>query len=81
LANGYLELLDSDELAKRFEVDRQIRQQQNLATNVGDDYLLAAMQKGLPACAGVAVGLDRLLMAKTGSSDIAKLLSFPCGNA
>jgi lysyl-tRNA synthetase class 2 len=81
LANGYLELLDSDELAKRFEADRQIRQQQNLATNVGDDYLLAAMQKGLPACAGVAVGLDRLLMAKTGSSDIAKLLSFPCGNA
>jgi lysyl-tRNA synthetase class 2 len=81
LANGYLELLDSDELAKRFEADRQIRQQQNLATNVGDDYLLAAMQKGLPACAGVAVGLDRLLMAKLGSRDIATLLSFPFGNA
>jgi lysyl-tRNA synthetase class 2 len=81
LANGYLELLDSDELAKRFEADRQIRQQQNLATNVGDDYLLAAMQKGLPACAGVAIGLDRVLMAKSGSSDIATLLSFPFGNA
>lgn len=81
LANGYLELLDSDELAKRFEADRQIRQQQKLATNVGDDYLLAAMQNGLPACAGVAVGLDRLLMAKTGSSDIATLLSFPFDNA
>jgi lysyl-tRNA synthetase class 2 len=81
LANGYLELLDSDELAKRFALDRQIRQHQNLATNVGDDYLLAAMQQGLPACAGVAVGLDRLLMAKTGIIDIAKLLSFPCGNA
>ena len=81
LANGYVELLDSDELAQRFAADRQIRRQQNLATNVGDDYLLAAMQQGLPACVGVAVGLDRLLMAITGSSDIAKLLSFPCGNA
>ena len=81
LANGYLELLDSDELAKRFEADRQIRREQNLVTNVGDDYLLAAMKDGLPACVGVAVGLDRLLMAKTGSGDIAKLLSFPFGNA
>ncbi len=81
LANGYLELRDSEELAKRFEADRQIRQQQNLATNVGDDYLLAAMQSGLPACAGVAVGLDRLLMAKTGISNIGQLLSFPFGNA
>jgi lysyl-tRNA synthetase class 2 len=81
LANGYLELLDSDELAKRFETDRQIRGEQGLVTNVGDDYLLAAMQEGLPACVGVAVGLDRLLMTKTGSNDIAKLLSFPVGNA
>jgi lysyl-tRNA synthetase class 2 len=81
LANGYLELCDSDELAKRFEADRQIRQQQNLATNVGDDYLLAAMHSGLPVCAGVAVGLDRLLMAKTGISNIDQLLSFPFGNA
>jgi lysyl-tRNA synthetase class 2 len=81
LANGYLELRDSDELAKRFEADRQIRQQQNLATNVGDDYLLAAMHSGLPPCAGVAVGLDRLLMARTGISNIGELLSFPFGNA
>lgn len=62
LANGYNELLDANELRQRFEHDNQQRKQQNKPEMPIDENLLAAMQAGLPACSGVAIGLDRLMM-------------------
>jgi lysyl-tRNA synthetase class 2 len=46
-----------------------------------DERLLAALQAGLPDCAGVALGIDRLLMAMTGSERIADVLAFPFARA
>ena len=42
-----------------------------------DPRLLAALQHGLPDCSGVAIGLDRVLMAQLGVDDIRELLAFP----
>ncbi len=73
LANGYHELTDSDEQRQRFEkelvgTDRPI-----------DEKLLIAMEKdeaGLPSCAGVAMGIDRVLMLQLGAKTIAEVMSF-----
>ena len=81
LANGYLELTDAVELRRRFELDNRHRQLLNKETVPLDECLLAAMADGLPNCAGVALGLDRLLMAMTGSATIQEVLAFPAENA
>jgi lysyl-tRNA synthetase class 2 len=81
LANGYLELTDAVELRRRFELDNRHRQLLNKETIPLDEYLLAAMADGLPDCAGVALGVDRLLMAMTGSVTIQEVLAFPLENA
>ena len=81
LANGYFELTDAEEQAKRFAQDNLERRQLNLPEIPPDKYLLAAMRHGLPVCSGVAVGLDRLLMLKVGESAIEKVLSFPITRA
>lgn len=62
LANGYDELLDADVLRQRFEQDNLQRQQIKKPVMPIDEGLLSAMESGLPACTGVALGLDRLLM-------------------
>ena len=77
LANGYWELLDADEQAQRFRRDHKMRTERSQILNPLDDKLLAAMASGMPACAGVALGVDRLLMLKTGSQDISDVLAFP----
>jgi lysyl-tRNA synthetase class 2 len=77
LANGYHELTDAAEQAARFEQDRQLRQQQGLRDMSADPHLLAALDHGLPDCSGVAIGLDRVLMAQLGVEDIRELLAFP----
>jgi len=46
-----------------------------------DQRLLAALEHGLPACAGVALGVDRLLMVITGASHISQVLAFPFDRA
>jgi len=76
LANGYFELTDSGEQAKRFAQDNHERSQSDLPTIPPDEYLIAAMKHGLPACSGVAVGLDRMLMLKVGAKSIEDVLSF-----
>ena len=81
LANGYLELTDAVELRRRFELDNRHRQLLNKETVPLDECLLAAMADGLPNCAGVALGVDRLLMAMTGSATIQEVLAFPSENA
>ncbi len=81
LANGYFELLDSQELATRGEADNAKRRALNLPEMAIDRCLLAAMTAGMPSCAGVAMGVDRLLMIKLGIKHIAQAMSFDTEHA
>lgn len=81
IANGYQELTDAAEQRRRFEADNAERQALGLPELPLDERLLAAMQSGIPDCAGVALGLDRLLMVKAKQGDIAAVLAFPFGRA
>lgn len=81
IANGYQELTDADEQRQRFDRDNARRRQEGLPELPVDERLLAALTHGLPECAGVAVGVDRLLMLKTGREDIGLVISFPGGKA
>jgi len=77
LANGYVELLDPDEQMQRFEVDQNRREQFGRPRRPIDDEFVAALKSGLPPCAGVAVGFDRLHMLNEGIDDIRLTLNFP----
>ncbi|MHB8912077.1 MAG: EF-P lysine aminoacylase EpmA [Lysobacter sp.] len=76
IANGYHELADADEQARRFDNDRDVRARRGAAAPPHDAHLLAALAAGFPDCAGVAMGVDRLLMAMLGSERIADVLAF-----
>jgi lysyl-tRNA synthetase class 2 len=81
LANGYHELDDASEQRARFERDLDVRRERGTAAPSLDERLLSALQAGLPGCAGVALGIDRLLMAMMGSDRIADVLAFPFARA
>ena len=81
LANGYHELIDPDEQRARFERDLSVRDSRESVAPPIDEQLLSAMRSGLPPCAGVALGIDRLLMAMLGSTRIADVLAFPFDRA
>ena len=81
LANGYHELLDVDEQRTRFERDVALRRSRGHAVPPVDEALLAALDHGLPPCAGVALGIDRLLMAMLGTDRIADVLAFDFARA
>ncbi len=81
LANGFHELTDAGEQEARFAADNRRRQQQGLSPVPLDRHLLDALAHGLPACAGVALGVDRLLMLLAGVTDIRKVLTFPLERA
>jgi len=72
---------DSAEQRRRFEAENQQREQAGLPLMPLDESLLAALEQGLPDCAGVALGLDRLLMLLAGKSEIAEVLAFDSGRA
>jgi elongation factor P--(R)-beta-lysine ligase len=76
LANGYHELTDAAEQRARFVRDNARRRDRGLPELPLDENLLAAMERGLPECSGVALGVERLLMAMTGSDDIRDVLAF-----
>lgn len=76
LANGYFELVDVDEQAARFEADNCARRAQRLPAIRVDRHLLAALEHGLPDCAGVAIGLDRVLMLRLAQDDLDAVLGF-----
>ncbi|OQW93341.1 MAG: hypothetical protein BWK79_11670 [Beggiatoa sp. IS2] len=80
LANGFCELTDPIEQRFRFEQDLVKRQSLERLIPVLDENFLAALQAGLPACSGVALGLDRLFMLITGASHIREVLSFSIEN-
>ena len=75
LANGFHELNDADEQRRRFVADLDKRQQMGKAAIPVDEKLLAALPQ-MPDCAGVAVGLDRLVMLAAGATVIDDVLSF-----
>jgi len=76
LANGYVELTDPEEQARRFADNQQLRASRGQDQRPLDLRLVAAMRNGLPDCAGVAVGVDRLLMIKAGANDIRQIQTF-----
>jgi len=81
LANGFHELTDADEQLARFEADNRVRLAQGRKPLPVDHRLIEALRRGLPDCAGVALGLDRLLMLKLQAGAIDEVLSFPLGEA
>ena len=81
IANGYHELADADEQRQRFAADGVARKRLGLAQMPVDERLLAALTHGLPDCAGVAVGLDRLFMIAAGESSIQAMMAFPVARA
>lgn len=81
LANGYQELTDAGEQARRFQIDNAHRRQAGKVEMAPDPWLLAALESGLPPCSGVALGIERLQMVLTGAERIAQVLPFPIDRA
>jgi lysyl-tRNA synthetase class 2 len=77
LANGFDELLDADEQRQRFKHENMRRVAAGLKSSTTDEHLLNALEHGLPACSGVALGLDRLLMLLVGADTLEQVLAFP----
>ena len=76
LANGFHELLDPVEQRRRFDADLERRRHLGLPQVAVDERFLAALEAGMPACAGVALGLDRLLMLIAGAKTLGEVLAF-----
>ena len=76
LANGYHELTDAAEQRARFARDLARRRARGQPEPPIDDALLDALATGMPACAGVALGIERLLMCLAGTDDIRDVLAF-----
>lgn len=76
LANGFHELQDAAEQAKRFANDLITRSEIGLNEVPIDENFLAALKHGLPDCAGVALGVDRLVMLATQNKSVSEVISF-----
>lgn len=81
LANGYHELLDPAVLRRRNAENNRLRAADGKYTLPEDSRLLAAMDHGLPACCGCALGFDRLVMVATGATTIQDVMAFPIERA
>jgi lysyl-tRNA synthetase class 2 len=77
LVNGFVELSDAAEQRRRFEADLARRAGEGRAEPPVDKNFLAALDAGLPDCAGAALGFDRLAMLALGASSIAEVTAFP----
>ena len=77
IANGFHELCDASEQLSRFKEEINIRKKAGKPELPLDTQLIAALEQGLPECAGVALGVDRLLMVLLGKKHIDEVLSFP----
>lgn len=76
LANGYEELIDHAEQRQRFELELAARRAAGRQAPPPDESFLAALAHGLPGCAGVAIGLDRLTAVAGGLSSVSEAMSF-----
>ncbi|MDR3431440.1 MAG: elongation factor P--(R)-beta-lysine ligase [Rouxiella aceris] len=81
LANGFRELTDGNEQRQRFEQDNRKRAAKGLPQHPIDNNLLDALQHGMPECAGVALGVDRLVMIALGVESLSDVLAFPVSRA
>ncbi len=81
LANGFEELLDYKEQELRFKSDNVQRLKESKSAMAIDKYFIDSLKAGLPQCSGVALGVDRLIMAALDISDIKQVLSFSIENS
>lgn len=81
LANGYQELTNATQQQQRFDAENAARLRRGETMNQIDHHLVAALQSGLPECAGVALGVDRLLMAICQLKSIGEVIAFPQSRA
>jgi elongation factor P--(R)-beta-lysine ligase len=81
LANGFHELQDAAEQRQRFNRDLGVRAERGLPQRPLDEHLLAALQTGLPECAGVALGFDRLVALALSADALAGAMAFTIDNA
>jgi len=81
LCNGYHELLDPHVLRERIREQSALRAAAGLRPLLPTNRLLAAMEHGLPPCAGVALGFDRLMMLAVGATSIDEVIAFPFDRA
>jgi lysyl-tRNA synthetase class 2 len=81
LANGFHELANAGEQRARFERDLNLRRARGRVAPPLDERLLAALQAGLPDCAGVALGFDRLVAVALGAQRLSEAMAFTIDNA
>lgn len=81
LANGYQELTDAAEQRQRFTRENEMRLAAGREAVPLDQWLLDALAAGLPQCAGVALGVDRLLLIDVDADSLANILSFSAERA
>ena len=81
LANGYHELLDAAVLRERNRLNNAWRVADGKPGLPEDSRLLAAMEAGLPACTGVALGFDRVVMLAAGATTLSEVMAFPFDRA
>jgi lysyl-tRNA synthetase class 2 len=81
ICNGYHELTDAAELRQRIRDESTTRFENGGATLPNDNLLLAAMDAGLPRCAGVALGVDRLFQIALDANSVGEVIPFPFDRA
>lgn len=81
VANAFEELTDAQEQHRRFQNENSLRVSMGKESCETDHRFIAALEDGMPACSGVAVGLDRLLMVLTQAQHIETVIAFPWGRA
>ena len=81
LANGFHELADAGEQRTRFSGDLAVRGARGQFRPPLDERLLASLRSGIPDCAGVALGFDRLVAVALGATRLSEAMSFSIDNA
>ena len=81
LANGFHELADAKEQLTRFKADNRKRKTMALPEQPIDHHLIDALTAGFPDCAGVALGIDRLVMLATDANSLDEVIAFPTPRA
>lgn len=76
LGNGFCELTDANEQRLRFQQDLLLRVSNGKKVYPQDEYFLRALELGLPECAGIALGIDRLLMKVLKTSSLMDVIPF-----